>query len=125
MRINGVRVDIRGFVRAPHADHVWRDCSKPCRCDDGNHLSVKIRPIRLPVKQEYDVTIFGAFVDVMHAQAVHVDIVGLVWEVGQILELRVRGADKGSAIDGMAYFWAHDRSRQCTGWTMSARGPGL
>jgi hypothetical protein len=34
----------------------------------------------------------------------------LVWEVGQILELRVRGADKGSAIDGMAYFWAHDKS---------------
>ena len=53
---------------------------------DRNHLAIEIAPARLPVKHEHDFAIWLSLVDVVHAEAVDVEKMGLIGEVADLCE---------------------------------------
>ena len=73
--IDGVCMDVNGFVRAAHANYVRRDDSVPSLDEQGNHLAIKI------LTSLVDCGVKGPFVPpwplihIVHTQTIYFDVV--------------------------------------------------
>ena len=98
MGLDSVRVNVDGLVGAAHPDHVRHDDPVSSRSNEGNHLPVQVGPVGLTVQEQDDVAVGGAFVDIVHSQAIGLYIVGLVVEVRQVFETLIRSADEFATV---------------------------
>ena len=71
-----VRLAARGLVGASEADEIGRHRAQARRDEDRNQLAVEKRPGRLAVQQQHDRRRARALVDVVHAQAIPLDVAG-------------------------------------------------
>ena len=89
MAVVRVPLALRRLVRATEAEVVGRDAARDAR-ERRDHLAVEKRPRRLAVQEQHGIAF--AFVEVVHAQAVLLDVVRFEGEVRQVREVLVRCA---------------------------------
>ena len=98
MGLIGVVLAPDRLVAAAEPDEVDRDGAQPRVDQHRDHPAVQVAPGRLAVQQQHDRRVGGTLVEVMHAEAVDLDVVGGERKIGEVGEALVRGTQNVHAL---------------------------